>query len=180
MASLNRCCFIGNAGRDIEVRYTSSGMAIANVSIACSFKTKDEERTEWVNLVFIDKLAEIAGEYITKGKQVYVEGRLQTRKWQDKDGNDRYTTEVVVNNMQLLGGRDGDRDGGDDRGDRGNGQRSSGDRSSGGRGDDDRRGGNGQGRGASQQRGNQGNSQGSNRPKPKQGGFDDMDSDIPF
>lgn len=105
MASVNKWIGVGSAGRDTEVRYTANGMAIGNTSIACSFKTKDEEKTEWVNLVFMDKLAEIAGEYVTKGKQIYVEGRLQTRKWQDKVGADRYSTEVVVNQLQLLGSR---------------------------------------------------------------------------
>lgn len=105
MPSFNRCMFIGHAGRDAEVRYTASGMAVANVSIAVSSKVKGEEKTEWVSLQFFDKLAEIAGEYVKKGSPIFVEGRLQTRKWTDKEGADRYSTEIVVNTMQLLGSK---------------------------------------------------------------------------
>ena len=112
MASVNKCIFIGNLGRDPEMRYMPSGEAIANFSIACtdSFKNKageKQERTEWDNIVMYRKLAEIAGEYLKKGRPVYVEGRLQTRKWQTKEGQDRYTTEIIADQMQMLGGRDG-------------------------------------------------------------------------
>ncbi|MEX2517344.1 MAG: single-stranded DNA-binding protein [Gammaproteobacteria bacterium] len=110
---INKVILIGNLGQDPEIRYTASGAAVANVNIATSehWKDKDtgdtQERTEWHRLVFFGRLAEIVGEYLKKGSQVYVEGRLQTRKWQDRDGNDKYTTEIVVNEMQMLGGRGG-------------------------------------------------------------------------
>ena len=113
MASINKVILIGNLGRDPEVRYTPSGSAVCNVTIATSrnWKSKDTgdkvEETEWHRVVFYDRLAEIAGEYLKKGRSVYVEGRLKTRKWQDKDGKDNYTTEVVAENMQMLGGREG-------------------------------------------------------------------------
>ena len=118
MASLNKVQLIGNLGRDPEVRYTPSGTAVANVSIATSrqWKNKDTgektEEVEWHRVVFYDRLAEIAGEWLKKGKPVYVEGRLKTRKWQDKEGKDQYTTEIIAEQMQMLGGKD------DDRGDR--------------------------------------------------------------
>ena len=108
---INKVILVGNLGRDPEVRYSPSGAAIANVTIATGEGWKDkqtgemQERTEWHRIVFFSRLAEIAGEYLRKGSQIYVEGRLQTRKWQDKDGNDRYTTEIVANELQMLGGR---------------------------------------------------------------------------
>ena len=108
---VNKAILVGHLGRDPEVRYSASGAAIANVSIATSESWKDknsgetQERTEWHRVVFFGRLAEIVGEYLKKGSQVYVEGRLQTRKWQDQTGNDRYTTEIVANDMQMLGGR---------------------------------------------------------------------------
>lgn len=110
MASVNKCIFIGNLGRDPEIRYMPSGDAMANFSIACtdSFKGKSgekQERTEWVRIVMFGKQAEIAGEYLKKGSSVYIEGRLQTRKWQNKEGQDQYTTEIVADRMQMLGGR---------------------------------------------------------------------------
>ncbi len=113
MASVNKVILIGNLGRDPEVRYAPSGSAICNVTIATSrqWKNKDsgerQEETEWHRVVFYDRLAEIAGEYLKKGRPVYVEGRLKTRKWTDKDGVEKYTTEIVAEQMQLLGGRDG-------------------------------------------------------------------------
>ena len=113
MASINKVILIGNLGRDPELRYTPSGSAVCNVSIATTrnWKSKDSgervEETEWHRVVFYDRLAEIAGEYLKKGRPVYVEGRLKTRKWQNKEGQDVYTTEVIADNMQLLGGRDG-------------------------------------------------------------------------
>lgn len=103
---------IGNLGRDPELRYTPSGMAIANVTIATSRSWKDktsgekQEETEWHRLVFYDRLAEVVGEYTKKGRPIYVEGRLKTRKWTDKDGVEKYTTEVVVEQLQLLGSRE--------------------------------------------------------------------------
>ncbi len=112
MASVNKCIFIGNLGRDPEIRYMPSGEAVANFSIACtdSFKSKTgekQERTEWVRISMFGKLAEIAGEYLKKGSSVYVEGRMQTRKWQNKEGVDQYTTEIIADRMQMLGGRAG-------------------------------------------------------------------------
>jgi single-strand DNA-binding protein len=118
MASLNKVMLIGNLGKDPEVRYTTSGTAVASFSLATTDKIKNksgewEEKTEWHNVTLWARLAEIAGEYLSKGKTVYIEGRLQTRKWQDKDGRDRYTTEIVGEKMQMLsakgdgGGRSG-------------------------------------------------------------------------
>src|SRR5512144_359760 len=118
MASLNKVMLIGNLGKDPEVRYTAAGTAVASFSVATSekFKNKNgewEEKTEWHNVTLWARLAEIAGEYLAKGKTVYIEGRLQTRKWQDKDGRDRYTTEVVSEKMQMLSAKgDGGRAGG--------------------------------------------------------------------
>ena len=112
MASINRATIIGNVGRDPELRYSAAGAAVCNVTIATSrqWKSKDSgekvEETEWHRVVFYDRLAEIAGEYLKKGRSVYVEGRLKTRKWTDKEGVERYTTEIVAENMQMLGGRD--------------------------------------------------------------------------
>src|SRR3972149_5791681 len=100
MASLNRCTFIGNLGADPETRYMPSGEAVTNIRIACSEKWKDKasgemkEHTEWVRISFFGRLAEVAGEYLKKGSQVYVEGQMRTRKWQDKEGQDRYSTEI--------------------------------------------------------------------------------------
>jgi single-strand DNA-binding protein len=110
MASVNKCIFIGNLGRDPEIRYMPSGDAVANFSIACTENFKDksgekQEKTEWVRIAMFGKLAEIAGEYLKKGSSVYVEGRMQTRKWTNKEGQDQYTTEIVADRMQMLGGR---------------------------------------------------------------------------
>lgn len=112
MASINKVILIGNLGRDPEVRYTSAGTAVCNLTLATSRNWKDkqsgekQEETEWHRVVFYDRLAEIAGEYLKKGRSAYVEGRLKTRKWQDKDGRDNYTTEIVGESLQLLGGKD--------------------------------------------------------------------------
>ncbi len=159
MASVNKVIIVGNLGRDPEVRYTPNGSAVCNVSVATtrSWKNKESgdksEETEWHRVVFYDKLAEIAGEYLKKGRSVYVEGRLKTRKWQDKEGQDRYTTEIVADRMQMLGSRSG---GSESMG----GGRSSGERSS--------------GEGAK--------SYPSSRPSDKGSGsgIEDMDDDIPF
>jgi single-strand DNA-binding protein len=110
MASVNKVILVGNLGRDPEVRYMPDGGAVTNISVATTDVWKDkggekQERTEWHRVVFFAKLAEIAGEYLKKGSQVYIEGRLQTRKWQDKEGQDRYTTEIVADRMQMLGAR---------------------------------------------------------------------------
>jgi len=113
MASLNKVQLIGHLGKDPELRYMPNGDAVANISIACTDTWKDKatgekkEATEWVRIVFFRKLAEIAGQYLKKGSQVYIEGALKTRKWQDKDGQDRYTTEVVADSMKMLGSRQG-------------------------------------------------------------------------
>lgn len=112
MASVNKVILVGNLGRDPEIRYMPNGEAVCNFSIATTDSWKDksgqkQERTEWHNIVMYRKLAEIAGEYLKKGRPVYVEGRLQTRKWQTKEGQDRYTTEIIADQMQMLGGRDG-------------------------------------------------------------------------
>ncbi len=110
---VNKVILVGNLGRDPEVRYTPSGSAVANVTIATSDQWKDkqtgeqQERTEWHRVVFFNRLAEVVAEYVKKGQQIYVEGRIQTRKWQDQSGQDRYTTEIVANEMQMLGGRSG-------------------------------------------------------------------------
>lgn len=111
MASLNKVLLIGNLGRDPEVRYMPNGEAVANFSIATTENWKDksgtkQEKTEWHNIVMYRRLAEIAGEYLKKGRPVYIEGRLQTRKW-EKDGVTRYTTEIIADQMQMLGGKDG-------------------------------------------------------------------------
>jgi single-strand DNA-binding protein len=110
MAGVNKVIIVGNVGRDPEVRYTQSGRAVASFSVATSERFQDkegqtQERTEWHRVVAWARLAEICGEYLRKGKQVYVEGRLQTRDWEDKDGHKRYTTEVIANVMQMLGRR---------------------------------------------------------------------------
>ena len=112
MAGINKVILIGRLGSDPEVRYTPSGVAVANFSIATSEEWKDKdtgekkERTEWHRIVAWRRLGEICGEYLSKGKQVYVEGRLQTRDWEDRDGNKRYTTEIVATDVQFLGARD--------------------------------------------------------------------------
>lgn len=110
MASVNKAILIGNLGKDPDVRYSPDGSAITNITLATTETWKDksgekQEKTEWHRVAFFGKLAEIAGEYLKKGSQVYVEGRIQTRKWQDKDGQDRYTTEIVADKMQMLGSR---------------------------------------------------------------------------
>jgi single-strand DNA-binding protein len=113
MASVNKWIGIGNLGRDPEMRYTASGEAMCNFSIACTESWKDrqtgekKEMTEWVRVSFFGKLAEICGQYLKKGSQVYVEGSLRTRKWTDKDGQERYTTEIRGDEMKMLGSRQG-------------------------------------------------------------------------
>ena len=112
MPSVNKVILMGNLGRDPEVRFMPNGDAVCNFSIATTDSWKDkagerQEKTEWHNIVMYRRLAEIAGEYLKKGRPVYLEGRLQTRKWQTKEGQDRYTTEVIADSMQMLGGREG-------------------------------------------------------------------------
>ncbi len=135
---INKVILVGNLGRDPEVKYMPSGGAVTNVTIATSESWKDkqsgeqQERTEWHRVVFFNRLAEIAGEYLRKGRQVYIEGSLRTRKWQGQDGQDRYTTEIVASEMQMLGGR------GDDMGGGGGGRPSGGGGGGGGYGGGDR------------------------------------------
>lgn len=163
MASVNKVILIGNLGRDPEVRYTPSGAAVCNVTLATSRQWKDknsgekQEETEWHRVVFYDRLAEIAGEYLKKGRPVYVEGRLKTRKWQDKDGVEKYTTEIVAEQMQLLGSREGMGGGDAEAGGYARARESGGERS------------------APAQRP-------ASKPAAQKSstGFDDMDDDIPF
>jgi single-strand DNA-binding protein len=169
MASVNKVIIVGNLGRDPETRYATSGSAICNITVATSRQWKDKtsgekkEETEWHRVVFYDRLAEIAGEYLKKGRPVYVEGRLKTRKWQDKEGVDRYTTEIVAEEMQLLGSREGSGGGAGGGGDVEFG-------SAGGGGGARSGGGAGAGAGAK-------SSGGGGGAKPK---TDDFDDDIPF
>jgi single-strand DNA-binding protein len=166
MASINKVILIGNLGRDPEVRYMPSGSAMCTATIATSrnWKNKEsgerQEETEWHRVVFFERLAEIAGEYLKKGRPVYVEGRLKTRKWTDKEGVEKYTTEIIAEQMQLLGGREGAGGGG------------------GASGPDDEEGGRAPApRSAPPQR------SAAPRPAPaakSSTGFDDMDDDIPF
>jgi len=179
MASINKVILIGNLGRDPEVRYTPNGAAICNITIATSRNWKDKnsgekmEETEWHRVVFYDRLAEIAGEYLKKGRSVYVEGRLKTRKWQDKDGVEKYTTEIIADNMQLLGGREG---GGGGGGDEGGGSSYGGSRGGGSQG-----GGGGDRGGERSERPAPASRPAATKPAAKSStGFDDMDDDIPF
>jgi single-strand DNA-binding protein len=165
MAAINKVILIGNLGKDPEVRYTPNGNAICNVSVATTRTWKDktsgdkQEETEWHRVVFYDRLAEIAGEYLKKGRPIYVEGRLKTRKWQNKEGQDVYTTEIIANEMQMLGGREGM--GGGDEGGGGGG------------------GGNYNSRPASAPA--PASRPAASKPASKPStGFDDMDDDIPF
>lgn len=182
MASVNKVIIIGNLGRDPEVRYTPSGAAVCNVSVATTrnWKSREggerQEETEWHRVVFYDRLAEIAGEYLKKGRPVYVEGRLKTRKWTDKEGKEQYTTEIIAEQMQLLGGREGGGGGGDDMG--GGGGYSRGNRG----GNNDMGGGGDFDAPAPAPR-----AAARPAPAPRQApaakpatGFDDMDDDIPF
>jgi single-strand DNA-binding protein len=160
MASVNKVILIGNLGKDPETRYLPSGDAVTNISVATTDTWKDksgekQEHTEWHRVAFFGKTAEIAGEYLKKGSPVYIEGRIRTRKWQDKEGQDRYSTEIVADRMQLLGGRGG---GGEAM------VREPSVASSGG------------GSGA----GGGGGGGAKAAPARKGGGFDEMDDDIPF
>ena len=160
MASVNKVILIGNLGKDPEVRYLPSGSAICNLTIATSRQSKDkvsgekQEETEWHRVVMFDRLAEISGEYLKKGKSVYIEGRLRTRKWTDKEGVERYSTEIVAQEMTMLGGRDSGGGGGGsaDEGSSSNAARSA-----------------------------PGPRPAPSKPAAKSAtGFDDMDDDIPF
>jgi single-strand DNA-binding protein len=165
MASVNKVILIGNLGADPEMRYMPSGDAIANFRIATTDTWKDkngekQEKTEWHRISMFGRQAEVAGEYLKKGSAVYIEGRLQTRKWQNKEGQDQYTTEVVADRMQMLGGRSGGNafDGG---------ERSSGAPM-------------GSGGGGSRDSGRDAGGGGGAKPARKGGDFDDFEDDIPF
>ena len=129
---INKVILVGNLGADPETRYMPSGSAVTNLSVATSESWKDKqtgeqnERTEWHKVVMFDRLAEVAAEYLRKGSQVYIEGKLQTRKWQDRDGNDRWTTEIRASEMQMLGGRGGGGGGSFGGGQQGGGQQGGG------------------------------------------------------
>lgn len=157
---INKVILVGNVGGDPETRYMPSGSAVTNLTIATNETWKDKqtgekkERTEWHRVAMFNRLAEIAAEYLRKGSQVYVEGKIRTRKWQDKEGQDRYTTEIIADEMQMLGGRGGA--GGGDFG------------------------GASQGGGGGNRGSNQGDSQGGGGNAPPQPGPDDFDDDIPF
>jgi single-strand DNA-binding protein len=179
MASVNKVILIGNVGKDPEVRYNPSGGAWVTLSLATTrnWKNRDtgerQEETEWHRVVFNDRLAEIVGEYVKKGRPLYVEGRLKTRKWQDKEGRDTYTTEIIASEMQLLGGREG---GGDEGGGGGYSRGAGGGGYS--RGGEDAEGGRPAARPAAAQRPAAPRAP---APAPKAAtGFDDMDDDIPF
>lgn len=120
--SVNKVILVGRLGRDPEVRYTPDGKAIANISLATSESWRDKntnervERTEWHRVSMFGRLAEIAGEYLKSGSQIFVEGKIKTRKWQDKEGQDRYTTEIIADHMQMIGGRSDNNQGSSQRG----------------------------------------------------------------
>jgi single-strand DNA-binding protein len=182
MASVNKVILIGNVGKDPEVRYNPSGGAWVTLSLATTRNWKNresgerQEETEWHRVVFNDRLAEIVGEYVKKGRPLYVEGRLKTRKWQDKEGRDVYTTEIIAQEMQLLGGREGG--GGGDEGGGGGYSRGAGGGGGGayGRGGDD---GEGAAPRAARPAAPRPAPQRAPAPAPKSS-FDDMDDDIPF
>jgi single-strand DNA-binding protein len=168
MASVNKVILVGNLGADPEVRYMPSGDAVANIRLATTDRYKDKqsgefkEMTEWHRVSFFGRLAEIVNEYLKKGSSVYIEGRIRTRKYQAQDGTDRYSTEIVADQMQMLGGRSGGGEGGGGGG-----------YSRGGSGDE--------GGGGGYSRGGGGGGGGRQQAPAKQsGGFDDMDDDIPF
>lgn len=167
MASVNKVIIVGNLGRDPETRYMPNGDAVTNVAVATTESWKDKnsgekkELTEWHRITFYRKLAEIAGQYLKKGSQIYIEGRLQTRKWTDKDGVERYTTEIIADTMQMLGGRaTGGAASMDDGGSYGGG------------------GGNNNYGGGAPARQQQAPAR--QQAAPAGGGFSDMDDDIPF
>lgn len=191
MASVNKVILVGNLGADPEVRYLPSGDAVANIRLATTDRYKDKasnefkEVTEWHRVAFFGRLAEIVNEYLKKGSAVYIEGRLRTRKWQGQDGQDRYSTEIVADQMQMLGGRGGA--GGGGGGDDGYGGGGGGGYSGGGGGGGGGNRGGGGSRGGDMERGGGGGGRasgggGSSRPsqQPSGGGFDEMDDDIPF
>ena len=171
MASVNKCIILGNLGREPETRYMPNGDAVTNIAVATTESWKDKssgekkELTEWHRITFYRKLAEIAGQYLKKGSQVYIEGRLQTRKWTDKDSIERYTTEIVADSLQMLGSRQGGDDNGSDD-DYGHGRHHQGNPRQ------------GQGQ-RPQQTNQQRRHQGNQRPAPNYNSMDDT-HDIPF
>ncbi|KVO58119.1 single-stranded DNA-binding protein [Burkholderia stagnalis] len=182
MASVNKVILVGNLGADPEVRYLPSGDAVANIRLATTDRYKDKasgefkEMTEWHRVAFFGRLAEIVSEYLKKGSSVYIEGRIRTRKWQGQDGQDRYSTEIVADQMQMLGGRGGSGGGGGgDEGGYGGGYGGGG-----GRGEQMERGGGGRAGGAARGGGGGGGGAQSRPSAPAGGGFDEMDDDIPF
>ncbi|GEK73964.1 MULTISPECIES: single-stranded DNA-binding protein [Halomonas] len=205
---VNKVILIGNLGQDPEVRFTPSGTAVANLNLATTDTWMDrqsgqrQERTEWHRVVMFNKTAEIAQQYLRKGSKVYIEGRLQTRKWQDQNGQDKYSTEIVANDMQMLDSRGGEMGGGQPRQQGGNyGQPQGGQQQGGGFGGPQQGGNYGQPQGGQPQQGGGfgGQQQGGQRPAPQpapnqgggqqQGGnfgapdpgsFDDFDDEIPF
>jgi single-strand DNA-binding protein len=179
MASVNKVILVGNLGADPEVRYLPSGDAVANIRLATTDRYKDKqsgefkEMTEWHRISFFGRMAEIVSEYLKKGSSVYIEGRIRTRKYQAQDGTDRYSTEIVADQMQMLGGRGGAGGGGGDDGGYSRGE--SMERGGGGGG-----GGRMSGGGGGRTSGGGGGG-GQSRPSaPAGGGFDEMDDDIPF
>ncbi|MEQ5840878.1 single-stranded DNA-binding protein [Paraburkholderia acidicola] len=179
MASVNKVILVGNLGADPEVRYLPSGDAVANIRLATTDRYKEKasgemkEATEWHRVSFFGRLAEIVSEYLKKGSSVYIEGRIRTRKWQAQDGTDRYSTEIVADQMQMLGGRGGAAGAGDDGGGASYSRGEPSERSSGG--------GRPASSGGGAARSGGGGGGGSSRPSaPAGGGFDEMDDDIPF
>ncbi|SPS02634.1 single-stranded DNA-binding protein [Cupriavidus taiwanensis] len=173
MASVNKVILVGNLGADPETRYMPSGDAVTNIRIATTDRYKDKqsgemkEATEWHRVAMFGKVAEIAAQYLRKGSSVYIEGRIRTRKWQDQSGQDKYSTEIVADQMQMLGSRQSS--GGDEGGHDGGGGGYQRESSGGGYGGRGAQGGSGQQRGAAR------------RPQqPASNGFEDMDDDIPF
>jgi single-strand DNA-binding protein len=180
MASVNKVILVGNLGAEPEVRYLPSGDAVANIRLATTDRYKDKasgefkEMTEWHRVSFFGRLAEIVSEYLKKGSSVYIEGRIRTRKWQAQDGTDRYSTEIVADQMQMLGGRSGGASAGGDMGDDGGYSRQPAEQRGGGRASG------GGGAPRSSGGGNAGAGGGGRSNAPAGGGFDEMDDDIPF
>ena len=179
MASVNKVILVGNLGAEPEVRYLPSGDAVANIRLATTDRYKDKasgefkEMTEWHRVSFFGRLAEIVSEYLKKGSSVYIEGRIRTRKWQAQDGTDRYSTEIVADQMQMLGGRSGGASMGSDMGDDGGYSREPSAPRGGGRAA-------GGGGGGAPRSSGGGASGGGRSNAPAGGGFDEMDDDIPF
>lgn len=169
MASVNKVIIVGNLGRDPEVRYMPSGDAVANIAVATTDKWKDKqsgeqrEQTEWHRISFFGKLAEIAGQYLHKGSQVYIEGKLQTRKYTDKDGVEKFATEIKADSMQMLGSRQG----GEGGGQQGGAPRQQSNQRP-------------QSNGNAPRQGQQGQERQAQQRQQPSSGFDDMDDDIPF